>query len=299
MPPSIPTLGGPCERALHALLCGAIELQSAEGRPTKASAESKVNGASTHCCPSLLRRRCARRTKKTTPQAATRAAIDRFSPGTGELLGGTPSIIAGFEADLRASGLVDTVHRVAGVDRHDTSRLLNDRFPPTEFTDVVYLASATNFADALAAGPAAADHGAPLYLSEPTCIPQATRAALQEHDLDHVTLLGGFPPSDRPSSLSEPASHAPALRAALSVSGRLLPAPPAARHPRPQPRRRPGPDRRSRTAPRHLGCALENGARLHRYRARQDVRATVAPAGPGRGSVPPVLSPRADLRCAP
>ncbi|NRG40916.1 cell wall-binding repeat-containing protein [Rathayibacter sp. VKM Ac-2835] len=124
---------------------------------------------------------------------ATRNAIRRLSAQSGELLGGTPSISAGIESALRASTLVESVHRVAGTDRHDTSRLLNALYPPSELIDEAFVASATSFADALAAGPAAAERGAPLYLSEPTCLPGATKTAMRRQDLDYVTILGGTP----------------------------------------------------------------------------------------------------------
>jgi putative cell wall-binding protein len=120
----------------------------------------------------------------------TRDAIAALSPYRGQLLGGQPSISQGIQTSLENSGLVAEVDRIAGVDRHDTSRKLNDVYPPGAFTDDVFLASAGGFADALAVGPAAAAIGAPLYLSESTCLPRPTRIALQEHDLDYVTLLG-------------------------------------------------------------------------------------------------------------
>ncbi|ROP44071.1 MULTISPECIES: cell wall-binding repeat-containing protein [unclassified Rathayibacter] len=124
---------------------------------------------------------------------ATRNAIRRLSAESGQLLGGTPSISSGIESALRASTLVESVHRVAGTDRHDTSRLLNALYPPSELVDEAFVASATSFADALAAGPAAAERGAPLYLSETACLPGATKTAIARQDLDYVTILGGTP----------------------------------------------------------------------------------------------------------
>ncbi|TCL83073.1 putative cell wall binding repeat protein [Rathayibacter sp. PhB179] len=122
--------------------------------------------------------------------APTRAAIDRLDAGRGQLIGGTGTISSGIESDLRASGLTGSVNRIAGKDRHDTSRLLNAAYPPSPLVDTAFLASATGFADALAAGPAAASIGAPLYLSEPNCVPVETRKAMQGQDLDRIFLLG-------------------------------------------------------------------------------------------------------------
>jgi len=123
--------------------------------------------------------------------AATRAALDRLDADQGRLIGDTPSISAGIEADLSASGLVGSVDRIAGTDRHDTSRLLNAEYPSFELNDAAFLARADSFADALSVGPAAAALGAPLYLSNPGCVPYDTRVELQAHELDYVTLLGG------------------------------------------------------------------------------------------------------------
>ncbi|PPH16291.1 MULTISPECIES: cell wall-binding repeat-containing protein [unclassified Rathayibacter] len=120
----------------------------------------------------------------------TRDTLAGLDPSSVQLLGGAPSISTAVEADLRAAKIAGTVSRIAGTDRHDTSRRLNDVFPPSELGDTVYLATATGFADALAVGPVAAKQGAPLYLSEPTCLPRSTRVKMQGHDLDQVLLLG-------------------------------------------------------------------------------------------------------------
>ncbi|MBO0983484.1 cell wall-binding repeat-containing protein [Rathayibacter sp. SD072] len=125
--------------------------------------------------------------------APTRAAIDRLDAGLGQLVGGTPSISAGIEADLAASGLVGDVDRIAGASRDATSHLLNAAYPPFELQDRAFLARADSFADALSVGPTAAALGAPLYLGYRDCVPYDTRVELQAHELDYVTLLGGLP----------------------------------------------------------------------------------------------------------
>lgn len=122
--------------------------------------------------------------------APTKAAIADLSPYDAQILGGFPSVSRGVQTSLENAGLVQEVDRIAGSDRHDTSRKVNDAYPPSSFTDDVFVASALGFADALAVGPAAAAIGAPLYLSESDCLPRATRIAMQSHDLDYVTLLG-------------------------------------------------------------------------------------------------------------
>ncbi|MCJ1687088.1 cell wall-binding repeat-containing protein [Rathayibacter sp. VKM Ac-2927] len=123
--------------------------------------------------------------------APTREALARLDAADGLLLGGTDRISTGVEADLRGSGLTGGVNRLAGIDRHDTSRKLNAAYAPSPLVDTAFLASAIGFADALAVGPAAASIGAPLYLSQPDCVYTATRRSLQDQDLDQITLLGG------------------------------------------------------------------------------------------------------------
>lgn len=123
--------------------------------------------------------------------ARTREAIRRLDPRTARLIGGTPSISADLEADLRASGLARSVERTAGVDRHDTSRLLNDLYPPNTPRGRAYLVSATSFVDALAIGPVAASARSPLYLSEPGCVPDPTLRAMRGQHLDRIVVVGG------------------------------------------------------------------------------------------------------------
>ncbi|WKK73080.1 cell wall-binding repeat-containing protein [Rathayibacter oskolensis] len=103
--------------------------------------------------------------------AATRAAIADLDATEGVLLGRAPSISQGIQTGLESSGTVRTVSRIAGVDRNDTSRKLNDAYRPSLLTDTAFLAFGNGFADALAVGPVAAAAGAPLYLSESTCLP--------------------------------------------------------------------------------------------------------------------------------
>ncbi|MWV60145.1 cell wall-binding repeat-containing protein [Rathayibacter sp. VKM Ac-2754] len=122
--------------------------------------------------------------------AATKAAIGDLDATNGVLLGRAGSISQGIQSSLQSSGAVQAVKRVAGVDRNDTSRQLNEAYRPSLLTDTAFLAFGNGFADALAVGPVAAAVGAPLYLSEATCLPRDTRTALQRNSLDYVTLLG-------------------------------------------------------------------------------------------------------------
>lgn len=96
-----------------------------------------------------------------------------------------------------------TVERVAGSDRIATAAALAER-AVAPGRAVAYVASSADFADALAGGPAAARAGAPLLLTEPGALPQATADALARLRPQRIVVLGG------------PAAVADAVLAALA-----------------------------------------------------------------------------------
>ena len=78
-------------------------------------------------------------------------------------------------------------YRIAGADRFATAAAVAGRVPAT---GTVYVATGTNFPDALAIGPATG--GAPVVLTEPQAVPAATRQALGTRDgLQRLVILGG------------------------------------------------------------------------------------------------------------
>ncbi len=83
-----------------------------------------------------------------------------------------------------------TVQRWSGRDRIDTAAEVSRR-THAEGCDIVYVARADAFADALAGGVAAALAGAPVLLTWPTRVPPATVAELQRLDPSRIYLLGG------------------------------------------------------------------------------------------------------------
>ena len=83
------------------------------------------------------------------------------------------------------------VERVFGPDRYATSREVIEAFWP-QGSNEVYVATGTDFADALAGVPLAAANGdSPVLLTKPTCAPAATTAALEHLDATLRVLLGG------------------------------------------------------------------------------------------------------------
>ncbi|HVM54315.1 MAG TPA: cell wall-binding repeat-containing protein, partial [Acidimicrobiales bacterium] len=120
--------------------------------------------------------------------STTAAEIRRLGATRAVILGGTGSVGPGAESQLRA--LVSDVVRVAGDDRFATSAAVALRtFAPGVAT--AYLATGAGFADALAAGAAAAVQGAPVLLVRGNCIPPSVNHALAHLRPSRTVLLGG------------------------------------------------------------------------------------------------------------
>jgi putative cell wall-binding protein len=120
--------------------------------------------------------------------AATAAELTRLGPDRITLVGGETAVAPAVEAALEPFASVG-VTRVAGDDRYETAAAVSAH----AFTsaDTAYLATGVVFADALAAGPAAALEPGPILLSRPTCIPQAIGNEIDRLGVDTVIVLGG------------------------------------------------------------------------------------------------------------
>lgn len=84
----------------------------------------------------------------------------------------------------------DGTDRVSGDDRAGTAAAIAQRTHPDGATQVV-VATASDFPDALAGGPLAAHHDAPLLLSARDHLPEATLSALDQLQPDSAVILGG------------------------------------------------------------------------------------------------------------
>lgn len=104
------------------------------------------------------------------------------------VLGGPGAVADGVLVQL-ATCDVSGVERVFGVDRYATAAAIaSDAFSdPT----TVYLATGTDFPDALAAGPAAAATNSPVLLVNSNFVPAATAAELAAIAPDRIVVLGG------------------------------------------------------------------------------------------------------------
>lgn len=104
------------------------------------------------------------------------------------VLGGPGAVADGVLAQL-ATCAVSGVDRVFGADRYATAaEIASEAFSaPT----TVFVATGTDFPDALAAGPAAAASNSPVLLVNSSFVPAATAAALTAIDPDRIVVLGG------------------------------------------------------------------------------------------------------------
>jgi|GEM_PF-6922710 len=91
---------------------------------------------------------------------------------------------------VQVSTRVDlTVSRLAGSNRYLTAVEISQQFAAD--VPVAYLATGTNFPDALSAASAAARQGGPLLLTPPTALPQEVRDELQRLNPTLVVIVGG------------------------------------------------------------------------------------------------------------
>jgi len=106
------------------------------------------------------------------------------------IAGGPGSVTPGIESDLATMlGGPSHITRFTGATRYDAAAAINEEFFPT--TEVAFVATGTNFPDALAGAPLAGAVGGPIYLSQPTCLPQIVGEQIYDGDTQAIWLLGG------------------------------------------------------------------------------------------------------------
>ena len=117
--------------------------------------------------------------------AATSALLTKLHATTFDIAGGTGAVSTGVASGLAKLG---TVNRFSGTDRYQTSELINEGFgSPTS----AYFATGTQFPDALSGAALAGANGAPLYVVQPTCVPNPIENYLAKSNTANITLIGG------------------------------------------------------------------------------------------------------------
>ncbi len=129
---------------------------------------------------------------KTSIPTATANELIRLQPQYIVVLGSTSVISASVQASLAtytALGTSDFVYRLFGADRYATAAAItSDTFTPG--VAVAYVATGTNFPDALAGGPAAALEDGPVMLVTRDAIPAATASELTRLKPKRIVVLG-------------------------------------------------------------------------------------------------------------
>ncbi|AWB88632.1 cell wall-binding repeat-containing protein [Salinibacterium hongtaonis] len=86
-------------------------------------------------------------------------------------------------------GLGNGTTRISGADRYATAIAISQNYAPG--VPVVYVATGSNYPDALSAAPAAASQGGPLLLTLPDALPSSVRMELQRLSPQQIVVVGG------------------------------------------------------------------------------------------------------------
>jgi putative cell wall-binding protein/Tol biopolymer transport system component len=119
---------------------------------------------------------------------AVRAELERLEPKRIVVLGGTVSVAAAVETELKS--LTKEVTRVGGADRYEVSADLSHAVFPVR-PDVAYVASGAVFSDALSGSAAAGRRGGPVLLVTKDAVPSAVKDELLRLKPREVVVLGG------------------------------------------------------------------------------------------------------------
>ncbi|WP_382305791.1 cell wall-binding repeat-containing protein [Herbiconiux sp. UC225_62] len=115
------------------------------------------------------------------------------------ITGGPNSVSPAIETQLKTKYGADHVTRIGGADRFEASTAINTTYFAS--ASEAFLATGSNFPDALAGGVLAAVRSAPLLVVHGDCVPASALDALQSWGVTKVTLIGG------PASLTSAVSR--------------------------------------------------------------------------------------------
>ncbi len=126
-------------------------------------------------------------TRPTALSSATRAELERLAPENVVIVGGPGAVLPGVEEDIAELGAEIVRHE--GQNRYETAAAIAGEYGSD--TERVYLASGVTYPDALVGSAAAAIEEAPVLLTRPDHLPEATATALAALEPTEVVLLGG------------------------------------------------------------------------------------------------------------
>jgi putative cell wall-binding protein len=132
---------------------------------------------------------------------STAEELSALAPSKVIVVGGENSISRGVRSSVAALVPKAAIEEISGVDRYDTAdKIARAYFTPSwdakgtvvqAEAPVAYIATGTNYPDAIAASAAAGRLGAPLLLSAPLCMSQGTNQTIEALGVDNLRLVGG------------------------------------------------------------------------------------------------------------
>jgi len=127
---------------------------------------------------------------------AVAAEIERLGASKAYILGGTGAVSEGVGAALGTMLGVGNVERIGGANRYQTAELIavatvEELAKTGSYDGTAFVATGSNFPDALAATPLSAAKSWPLFLSGPAGLSEPTKAAMAACGVDEVVILGG------------------------------------------------------------------------------------------------------------
>lgn len=125
----------------------------------------------------------------TTVPPSTLAALQRLGVQSIAIAGSTGAVSAGIATQLSSAGYMVT--RLGGADRYETAALINNAFFAPGSTSTIFLATGKDFPDGLAGGAVAGRLGAPLYVTDGTCVPPSVRNSIITLAPTKRVVLGG------------------------------------------------------------------------------------------------------------
>ncbi len=118
----------------------------------------------------------------------TKNELERLNARNVIILGGHLAIEDTVEDEIRNLNI--NVERLAGNNLHDTAHLVANEVAPNGSNKAI-IVSDTNFQDALSIAPHAGSEGIPILLSERDSLPNATKQALDELNVQETSVIGG------------------------------------------------------------------------------------------------------------
>lgn len=119
--------------------------------------------------------------------------IERLTPDRIVVVGGAAVVSSAVEATLESLLPGTQVERIAGENRYETSRLVSDDAFGVDGAETAFIATGTNFPDALAASAAAAVFDGPVILvnGSASTVDEATRELLDDLGVTTALIAGG------------------------------------------------------------------------------------------------------------